>query len=102
MSCYFDPAAGLDCCHRFNPFSSNKRFCCDCGGRFCACYKEDTRDCFWPDFTHPRWLCCRVLYGCPHLPGFPPRDPIAPENLDCEEEDDHDWDDDPGGGCGCS
>jgi len=59
-----DPIFGLNCCHIVNPFTANPRICCDCNGRCCARFNADRRDCFWPEFTHPKWLCCRTLYGC--------------------------------------
>lgn len=67
MACNFARIAGLDCCHPVNPFGNRKRICCDFNGTCCAHYPEDSRDCFWPDFTHPRWLKCRILYGCKPL-----------------------------------
>lgn len=37
------------------------RICRDQNG--CAgLYPADCRNTFWPDFAHPRWLCCRDLY----------------------------------------
>lgn len=64
MSCNCNRIAGLDCCEPENPFGSRRRICCDCDGDLCAEYDEENRDCFWPDFCHPTWLCCRILYGC--------------------------------------
>ena len=37
------------------------RMCCDQNG-CCGMYPQDCRNTFWPDFAHPRWLCCRDLY----------------------------------------
>lgn len=69
MSCNCRRQSGrqLICCHPENPFAPRKRICCDCGGRCCSRFDETSRDCFWPDFTHPTWLCCRILYGCDPL-----------------------------------
>jgi hypothetical protein len=81
MSQCSDPEiSGLICCHPENPFGNKKRICCDCDGECCRHFDEDRRDCFWPDFTHPSWLCCRILYGC---------DPFrrCPFDPDDEEED---------------
>ena len=54
---------GLNCCHCTSPFIDDPRLCCDQNG-VCCNYDQSKRDCFWPIFTHPRWLCCRVLYCC--------------------------------------
>lgn len=62
MLCTDEPDLSLICCRCVNPFTENPRLCCDCGG--CARFPAADRDCFWPEFSHPRWLCCRVLYGC--------------------------------------
>ena len=56
--------AGLNCCHCESPFTDHRRICCDEDGELCREFDEECRDCFWPFFSHPRWLCCRVLYGC--------------------------------------
>ena len=37
------------------------RMCCDQDGT-CGMYPEACRNTFWPDFSHPRWLCCKDLY----------------------------------------
>ncbi len=42
------------------------RWCCDNSG-MCCMYPCQCRNPFWPEFTHPRWLCCKNLYsgnGC--------------------------------------
>ena len=54
----------LDCCCSEPPFTPEKRLCCDHDGEDCHFFRQKCRDCFWPDFSHPTWLCCRVLYGC--------------------------------------
>lgn len=35
--------------------------CCNEDG---CCYKvrNDERNCYWPEFAHPRWLTCQELY----------------------------------------
>lgn len=83
-----DPISGLDCCHSINPFTKNPRICCDCDRRCCAEFKPEDRDCFWPEFAHPTWLCCHVLYGCDqnHCP-FEEEEAEA-EDLDEDEEED--------------
>jgi len=35
--------------------------CCDQNG-CCALYQRCCRNPFWPEFSHPSWLCCRDLY----------------------------------------
>lgn len=55
---------GLICCHCENPITDERRICCNEDGEGCRFFDEECRDCFWPDFTHPRWLPCRILYGC--------------------------------------
>ena len=37
------------------------RLCCDQNG-CCGMYPESCRNSFWPEFSHPRWLCCKDLY----------------------------------------
>ena len=38
------------------------RLCCDPNG--CCCkYPCSWRNPFWPEFAHPRWLCCKDLYN---------------------------------------
>lgn len=38
------------------------RICCNANG--CCCkYPCSCRNPFWPEFAHPRWLCCRDLYN---------------------------------------
>ncbi|MGI5967462.1 MULTISPECIES: hypothetical protein [Anaerotruncus] len=37
------------------------RLCCDQDG-CCGLFPEACRNTFWPDFAHPRWLCCQDLY----------------------------------------
>ena len=37
------------------------RLCCDENGRCCR-YPANWRNSFWPEFSHPRWLCCQDLY----------------------------------------
>ncbi len=36
--------------------------CCDQDG-CCALYPANCRNEFWPEFSHPRWLCCKDLYS---------------------------------------
>ena len=43
------------------PDSREMRICRDQNG-FCGMYPADCRNRFWPDFAHPRWLCCQDLY----------------------------------------
>lgn len=59
-----DRIRGLRCCHNENPFTGKFRICCDRDFDDCRRFREEDRDCFWPDFTHPRWLRCRILFGC--------------------------------------
>ena len=40
----------------------SRRICCDRDGT-CCLYPEHCRDGFWPEFSHPRWLCCKDLYS---------------------------------------
>ena len=47
---------------------------CDCTYRrcqdrngFCGLYREDCRNLFWPEFSHPQWLPCNSLYCCAPL-----------------------------------
>ena len=35
--------------------------CCDQNG-CCKLYSKCCRNLFWPEFSHPRWLCCDLLY----------------------------------------
>ena len=37
------------------------RLCCD-QNDCCGMYPESCRNSFWPEFSHPRWLCCKDLY----------------------------------------
>lgn len=37
------------------------RTCCDQNGK-CYRFPCQCRNPFWPEFCHPRWLCCRALY----------------------------------------
>jgi len=39
----------------------NYRLCCDNSG-CCCLYPASCRNKFWPEFSHPRWLCCKDLY----------------------------------------
>lgn len=55
------------CCYPDNPFIGKYRVCCDCNGSCCGCFESNTRDCFWPEFSHPTWLCCELLYSCDSL-----------------------------------
>ena len=41
----------------------DERLCCDCNGE-CGCFNRNSRDPFWPDFSHPRTLPCSELYRC--------------------------------------
>jgi hypothetical protein len=59
----FERNLDLDCCHCESPFNPDKRICCD-GDENCRRFDEECRDCFWPNFSHPTWLCCDILYGC--------------------------------------
>ena len=40
----------------------SRRICCNRDGT-CCLYPEHCRDGFWPEFSHPRWLCCKDLYS---------------------------------------
>lgn len=46
------------CCKKEIKYST----CCDPNG---CCYKYPSccRDPFWPEFSKPRWLCCKDLYN---------------------------------------
>ena len=44
-----------------DPNSRKLRLCCDESG-CCGLFPEECRNTFWPDFAHPRWLCCKDLY----------------------------------------
>lgn len=44
-----------------DPSEHKMRICCDESG-CCGLFPEDCRNIFWPDFAHPRWLCCKDLY----------------------------------------
>lgn len=37
------------------------QMCCDQNG-CCKLYSKCCRNTFWPEFSHPRWLCCDILY----------------------------------------
>ncbi len=54
----------LDCCHAAPPFTPTCRACTDLGCRGVRFFSQTRRDCFWPIFSHPQWLCCRILYCC--------------------------------------
>ncbi len=41
---------------------SKCRICCDQNG-CCRVYPCSWRNSYWPEFAHPRWLCCRDLYN---------------------------------------
>ncbi len=46
----------------FDENAHKYRICCDANG--CCCkYPCSCRNPFWPEFAHPRWLCCRDLYN---------------------------------------
>lgn len=61
--------ADVDCkpieCTYDREFDENAhkyRICCDANG--CCCkYPCSCRNPFWPEFAHPRWLCCHDLYN---------------------------------------
>ncbi|MDD6034215.1 MAG: hypothetical protein PUC47_12205 [Oscillospiraceae bacterium] len=67
-----NPACGCRCgededccaprrCSSAHSSESALRKCCDANG--CCCYYPvRCRNPFWPEFTHPRWLCCTELY----------------------------------------
>ena len=67
--CRIQPVSGCrpnsDCCwYPVDVTSDNgrqMRLCCDQNG-CCGMFPEDCRNTFWPDFAHPRWLCCKDLY----------------------------------------
>lgn len=54
----------LDCCFSTPPFVPECRACTDIGCKGVRYFPQARRDCFWPVFTHPRWLCCKILYCC--------------------------------------
>lgn len=63
----FVPADGTDCSPLYPVLTAedilaNRRPCTDENG-CTALYPAECRDGFWPDFAHPRWLCCRDLYN---------------------------------------
>ena len=60
----FRSPIGLDCCGSQPPFTPEKRICFAPGTDRPRFFRQECRDCFWPDFTHPTWLCCDTLYGC--------------------------------------
>lgn len=67
MDCSIKPVSGCPCnsdC-RWYPIEEKcerkMRICCDENG-CCGMFPEDCRNKFWPDFAHPRWLCCKDLY----------------------------------------
>ena len=44
------------------PAETMYQLCCDENG--CCCqYPAAWRNRFWPEFAHPRWLCCKELYN---------------------------------------
>lgn len=43
------------------PAEVTMRRCCDQNG-CCGMFPEKCRNIYWPDFSHPRWLCCKDLY----------------------------------------
>ena len=43
------------------PHKVKYRTCCDQNGR-CYRFPCQCRNPFWPEFAHPRWLCCQALY----------------------------------------
>lgn len=55
-----DPCAGIAC--KKDSCGVSRRLCCDRNGT-CCLYPESCRDGFWPEFSHPRWLCCKDLYS---------------------------------------
>lgn len=65
----FAPADGTDCSPLYPVLTSEQlleqrryRSCTDENG-CTALYPGECRDGFWPDFAHPRWLCCKDLYN---------------------------------------
>lgn len=68
-----NPACGCSCgsdehccaprfCRPANEGEDRLQRCCDKNG--CCCwYPAKCRNDFWPEFTHPRWLCCVDLYS---------------------------------------
>ncbi len=60
-----DPDVPLvrDCaCCGCGGIAAGCRLCCDQNGN-CRIYPCTWRNSFWPEFTHPRWLCCKDLYN---------------------------------------
>ena len=49
------------CCQSLATSPSSYRVCCDPNGT-CCLYPCCCRNQFWPNFAHPRWLCCADLY----------------------------------------
>ncbi|MGI5894052.1 MAG: hypothetical protein ACOX6P_05590 [Candidatus Merdivicinus sp.] len=56
-----DPDVPIYTCTGSNS-RSRCRICCDQDG-CCRIYPCSWRNKFWPEFCHPRWLCCRDLYN---------------------------------------
>ncbi len=63
MEDFIDPRfrrRGLRCCRCISPFSPKVRRCFDPLAERPRFFREECRDCFWPIFTHPGWLCCDI------------------------------------------
>ena len=75
-----DGCAGIAC--KKDSCAVTRRLCCDRDGG-CCLYPESCRDNFWPEFAHPRWLCCKDLYS-----GQSHYNSCRSSGCDCEEIDD--------------
>lgn len=75
-----DGCAGIAC--KKDSCAVTRRLCCDRDGG-CCLYPESCRDNFWPEFAHPRWLCCKDLYS-----GQSHYNSCHSSGCDCEETDD--------------
>lgn len=50
------------CCETESTAENELQRCCDQNG-CCCLYPAGCRNPYWPEFTHPRWLCCKDLYS---------------------------------------
>lgn len=59
------------------------RLCCDENG-CCCMYPASCRNRFWPEFSHPRWLCCKDLYDGGGEPCYDccPEEEASPEEAE--------------------
>ena len=64
--CTITPCSGCsntpcECIPIEQPSQPEYEMCCDQNG-CCKMYSKLCRNQFWPEFSHPRWLCCDMLY----------------------------------------